>query len=555
VTWARAFPVLLGLLATSGAATAQNQVWIRQFGTSLYDDAKAVAPDGNGGVYLGGFSEGNLGAPNAGGSDVWVGRWDGTGTQVWVVQFGSSANETALAAVPRPGGGVFVAGWTLGSLAGTNAGSWDGWLAGLDAMGNQDWIRQLGTAGTDQVRAAAADGAGGVFVCGYSGGSLGGPSSGADDAWWARYDSSGNQTWIRQIGTSAGDFAYGAAPDGSGGLFVCGHTFGNLAAPNAGEYDAWLGRCDASGNLLWLRQWGTSAKDNASCAAPDGAGGVFALGSTAGALGGASAGAADGWLARFDGLGNQLWIRQLGSSADDFVYGAAPDLAGGVFLGGITAGNLGGLGAGGFDAWLAHYDGTGSSIWVSQLGTSLFDSPDALAPDGAGGVFAAGYSQGSLGGPNLGSYDAWLARYEDVCVGAGNYCSALVSSSGCTPALGFAGVPSLANPTGFSVTASNLENDKNGLLFFGLSGPNGTPFFGGTLCVQPALYRLDLKNSAGGAACTGNMAYTLADYLAHPSGGGLVGVGVLVHSQAWFRDPNALLTVGLSDGLQFRVCP
>jgi hypothetical protein len=49
--------------------------------------------------------------------------------------------------------------------------------------------------------------------------------------------------------------------------------------------------------------------------------------------------------------------------------------------------------------------------WIRQLGTNVSEEAYALAPDGAGGAFVAGGTYGSLGGPNAGIVDAWLARW------------------------------------------------------------------------------------------------------------------------------------------------
>ncbi len=142
------------------------------------------------------------------------------------------------------------------------------------------------------------------------------------------------------------------------------------------------------------------------------------------------------------------------------------------------------------------------------------------------------------------------------CTGSvSTYCVSLISSSGCTPSISSTGAPSLANPTGFSVTGSNLEDNKNGIIFFGTTGQNSAPFFGGTLCVAPTLYRLPVQGSGGVGTCTGSISNTLADYLAHPSGGSLVIANQVVNSQVWFRDPFAAQTVGLTNGHEFTVCP
>jgi hypothetical protein len=141
------------------------------------------------------------------------------------------------------------------------------------------------------------------------------------------------------------------------------------------------------------------------------------------------------------------------------------------------------------------------------------------------------------------------------CLPATTYCTNLISSSGCSPAIGASGTPSASNPTGFTVTATNLEVGQNGLMFFGTTGPNNAPFFGGTLCVNPSLYRLTVANAGGGAACTGSLSNTLSDMIAHPTGGPLVVPGTTVNAQVWTRDPPAATTVSLTNGVEFLVCP
>jgi hypothetical protein len=80
-------------------------------------------------------------------------------------------------------------------------------------------------------------------------------------------------TWIRQIGTPSSELVNAAAIDGTTGLFGCGFTFGPLGGPNTGAFDAWLARYDGSGNQTWLRQFGTTTDATATAVASDGAGG------------------------------------------------------------------------------------------------------------------------------------------------------------------------------------------------------------------------------------------------------------------------------------------
>jgi hypothetical protein len=86
-----------------------------------------------------------------------------------------------------------------------------------------------------------------------------------------------------------------------------------------------------------------------------------------------------------------------------------------VYVGGLTeGGNLAGPPLGSWDAWLARYDDAGNQVWLLRFGSFVDDGADALAPDGAGGVLVAGFSCFSLFGPSAGSGwpDAWIAHYD-----------------------------------------------------------------------------------------------------------------------------------------------
>jgi Beta-propeller repeat len=54
---------------------AGHQLWVRQLGTADGDNAKGVATDGDGNVYLTGYTDGSLGGANQGYSDAWVAKY------------------------------------------------------------------------------------------------------------------------------------------------------------------------------------------------------------------------------------------------------------------------------------------------------------------------------------------------------------------------------------------------------------------------------------------------------------------------------------------------
>jgi hypothetical protein len=82
---------------------------------------------------------------------------------------------------------------------------------------------------------------------------------------------------------------------------------------------------------------------------------------------------------------------------------------------------------------------------------------------------------------------------------------------------------------GETIRSTLLEPQKNAVAFFGRTGQAAAPFQGGFLCVQAPVYRLPLKSTGGAGLCSGQFACTLADLLAHPSGGPLVSAGAVVN--------------------------
>lgn len=537
----------------ASSASAQDPSWIRQIGTLGADHAYAAAPDEVGGLYVAGNTAGDLGGASAGMEDAWLARYDGAGNQSWLRQFGTTARDFLFAAAPDGAGGVYVAGDTFGAMGGPSVGSRDIWFARYDGAGNQSWIRQLGTTGIDFPYAIAADGAHGAFLVGSTRGSLSGPNAGLEDAWLARYDGAGNQTWIRQLGTTAADIATSVARDDAGGLFVGGITLGALAGLHAGSEDTWLARFDGAGSQLWIRQVGTTARDFVHAAAADGAGGVIIGGRTSGALSGTNAGLDDAWLARYDSVGSRSWILQLGTTGAERVSAIAADGAGGMFIGGDTSGGLAAPNAGLTDAWLGRYDGAGHESWTRQLGTTAADAAYALAFDGSGRVFVAGVTQGGLGGANAGSVDGWCARYEGG-PGSTRYCTPAASNSTGQPTSLTATGSHSASTNQLTLSASRLPLNSFGFfltsriqgLVTGAGGSQGDLCLGGTIGRYVGAGQVRNSGAAGTFAL-------LLDLTRTPAATAFVsiGAGETWHFQAWFRDvgPGGQASSNFSDAL------
>ncbi|ELS31399.1 MULTISPECIES: SBBP repeat-containing protein [Pseudanabaena] len=376
--------------------------WIRQFGTAGNDIATSIAVDAAGNLYVSGRT---IGGGN--GDTSWVAKYDKNGVQQWIKNLGfSSANSIT---VDPLGINVYVAGDT-GSAA---------WLGRLDSnQGDIYWIERLQNNFQTSGLGVAVDKNSNPYITGRTLGSLGGVNQGGPDAWVAKYSLTGQQLWVKQLGTTNYDESWGVGVDGTGNVYLAGGTNGTLAGVNSGYTDAWIAKYDGNGNRVWVRQLGTSSNEDARNIVVDQQGNSYVVGITNGALGGSNTnGFPDAWLAKYDTNGSKLWTRQLGTAWQEDGLGISLDNTGNVYITGDTYNALGstaglaGTNAGLNDAFVAKYDNSGNIQWVKQIGTSAEDISQDVVVDSAGNIYIAGRTTGSLEGTQRGLGDAFIAKF------------------------------------------------------------------------------------------------------------------------------------------------
>ncbi|NOY40985.1 MAG: hypothetical protein GXP26_03990 [Planctomycetes bacterium] len=333
-------------------------------------------------------------------------------TLEWIDQFGSNDLDSGYGVSTDGLGNVYISGRANGSLKGAGDDSVGTFLGKYNASGTLLWIEQLGTSSPGLSTSVSADGLGNVYISGFTSSGFEGPNAGIFDAFVSKYDASGSFLWTKQLGTSGIDFSWGVSADGLGNVYISGRTDGSLDGPSAGNADAFLSKYDASGTLLWTEQLGTSSGEESTSVSADGLGNVYISGYTWGSLGGPNVGGADAFLSKYDASGSLLWTEQLGTSAYDYSDGVSVDGLGNVYISGWTWGNLEGPNAGGHDAFVSKYNANGTLLWTAQLGTSSGDKSYGVSADGLGNVYISGYTDGSLGGPSAGGADAFVSKYD-----------------------------------------------------------------------------------------------------------------------------------------------
>jgi hypothetical protein len=142
-----------------------------------------------------------------------------------------------------------------------------------------------------------------------------------------------------------------------------------------------------------------------------------------------------------------------------------------------------------------------------------------------------------------------------------SYCTAGTTSNLCNATMSGVGTPSVSNASSFVVTASGVEGNKQGLIFYGTSGRNSAPWGLGNsfLCLNAPTQRTPTQSSGGSNGnCNGSLSLDWNAFVAaNPNKAINQGLapGVKVQVQAWFRDPPAPKTTSLSDAIEFDLCP
>lgn len=386
-------------------------VWIRQFGSTADDTAWAVAADASG-IYVVGSTSGTLPGQTSSGEgedkavviDAYLRKYGVEGNEIWTRQFGSSSGTFAVE-VAVGATGVYVVGDTFGALPGqANGGGVDAFVRKYDFDGSEVWTRQFGSLSDELAHEVAAD-ASGVYVAGLTSGILPDQmAAGNLDVFVRKYDSDGNEVWTRQFGSPEDDSPGGIAV-GASGVYVAGLTQGALLGQTSlGGSDAFLRKYDLEGSEIWMRQFGSSGDESIEAATVDPSG-VYVVGIASGLFQGQVSFVS--FIAKFDVNGNEIWMREFGSSPVEWAFGVAAG-ASGVYVAGLmfvispTEKHI--------DVFARKYDGDGNEVWRLQFGSSADDSAHGIAVD-TSGVYTAGFTGGTLPGQTSAGYaDAFAAK-------------------------------------------------------------------------------------------------------------------------------------------------
>jgi uncharacterized delta-60 repeat protein len=357
-----------------------TQQWVMRYDgpVSSYDEACGIKVDGQGNVYVTGWSYGS-GTYH----DYATVKYNAAGGQRWAARYNGPDNsdDEAKGLVIDDSGNVYVCGTSYANSTGN-----DYVTVKYDSLGNERWARRydgLGS-GADEARGIAIDLAGNVYVTGLSYG-------GSTDVDYAtvKYSLAGVQQWVRRYNGPANstDEAYAIAADTAGNIYVTGVSYGIGT-----YYDYATVKYDAAGVQQWVARYDGpgSGPDYAYALAVDPAGNACVTGRSYD-NGGLDY---DYATVKYNAAGAEQWSRRYNGPGDSYdeAYAVAIDISGNVCVTGRSVGLTGGE-----DYATVKYSPAGAPLWVGRyngLGNDN-DIANAIAVDNAGNIYVTGESYGS----------------------------------------------------------------------------------------------------------------------------------------------------------------
>ncbi len=370
-----------------------NELWVARYnGPGDYDDqAYDMTVDSSGNVYVTGRSVGR------GTSwDYATIKYDSSGNQLWVSRYNGPDNwwDMSCAVAVDNSGNVYVTGSSVGH--GSYIDGYDYATIKYDANGNELWVQRYNGPKDllDCSDALALDASANVYVTGISFDSAVGGVLYKSEYATVKYDASGNQLWVKKYNGPANsiDYAHAIAVDALDNVYVTGESV---------DMSTWVDyatiKYDSSGNQVWVRRYtglGGIAMDVACAIAVDASNNVCVTGYSR----------QNTWIPcnsdyatiKYDSSGNQLWVKRYNGilDIDDEARAIAVDDSGNVYVTGVTEYSRGsgtsddyatlGYDADGVELWLFKYDGPANSS----------DEAYAIAVDESGNVYVTGYSFG-----------------------------------------------------------------------------------------------------------------------------------------------------------------
>jgi hypothetical protein len=344
-------------------SSSGNVIWANGEGGTASAYSNGIATDASGNIFVTGMFGGTsitfgtitLNNTPGGYYDMFIVKYDSAGNVQWAKKAGGADWDEAKGVSTDASGNVFVTGQyksssvTFGTTTLTNSGLVDVFTVKYDGSGNVLWAKKGGGGSNDYGYGISTDANGNAFITGSIAGlgSVFGSDtlhpSGSPSIFTVKYDPSGNVLWAKT--PTGGGAGLGIAADAGGNAAVTGWfggpiTFGSTTLTNAGGYDMFIVKYDATGNVLWANRAGGTSDDNTLGITCDATGNIIATGGfmspsiTFGSttLTNTSSGAIDIFVVKYDSNGNLVWAKGAGGTGTEAGYSVSADAGGDAYI-------------------------------------------------------------------------------------------------------------------------------------------------------------------------------------------------------------------------------
>ncbi|MFI5171672.1 MAG: T9SS type A sorting domain-containing protein [Chitinophagales bacterium] len=290
-----------------------NIIWQRVYGGGSEDRLSDCIPVTGGGYIVAGSSKSGIGFEKTEGTmgspyyDYWILKVNALGGIVWQNTIGGSDKDSLTSIIQTSDGGFLAGGYSRSPVSGdktdpiigTDIYTYDYWVVKLDGSGNIQWQKTIGGNRNDYLENINQTPDGGYVLIGNSNSPISGNRTlecydggwgldfGTKDCWVVKLDASGNILWQKIIGGENEDVLQSSAKTADGG-FICGmkskSPIGEEKTENYTggiiQYDYWILKLDANGNILWQNVLGGTLDETLGCVSSTADGGFFIGGSS-----------------------------------------------------------------------------------------------------------------------------------------------------------------------------------------------------------------------------------------------------------------------------------
>jgi hypothetical protein len=260
------------------------------------------------------------------------------------------------------------------------------------------WGHQLMSETDDVPRSAAVDNEGGIYFAfikqvkdapGWDGKVI-------SKSWFLlKYNQEGEQLWNKQLDPGVAEVS-GLTADDQGNIYVFGPADSTSERKTKGKVDGYIAKYDQTGTQLWARLIGTPEFDICTGLDVDVNGNLYISGFTDGDFAKPNKGGQDMFIAAYNQDGSQRWRDQIGTAADDRGGSIRLGDDNDVYVCGDTSGSLARENNGQGDFFVARYERTGKRLWLHQFGTNAFDTVRSMEIGELGHLYLGCRTNGNL---------------------------------------------------------------------------------------------------------------------------------------------------------------